>query len=132
MTCRLRFVRKKSQAPRQTQRKTRKLTVQTSSKKLDVTNTDERRGCSPMTAFPEFAIPADIALTEAKSPGVVSGERPGLWYSVRGDPLLGHLIDSDVRAAIRNLLRADPHAQVFRRNDDTLIISGISISRPLS
>jgi hypothetical protein len=47
-----------------------------------------------MTAFPEFAIPADIALTEAKSPGVVSGERPGLWYSVRGDPLLGHLIDS--------------------------------------
>jgi hypothetical protein len=25
---------------------------------------------------------------------VVSGERPGLWYSVRGDPPLGHLIDS--------------------------------------
>ena len=32
-----------------------------------------------MTAFPEFAIPADIALTETKSPGVqlCRGERPG-------------------------------------------------------
>ena len=44
--------------------------MQTSSKKVDVTNTDERRANGTMTAFPEFAIPADIALTETKSPGV--------------------------------------------------------------
>lgn len=25
---------------------------------------------------------------------VVSGEQPGLYYSVRGDPLLGRLIDN--------------------------------------
>ena len=47
---------------RQTQRKTRKLAVQqTSSKEIGVTNNDERRGCSPMTVFPEYATPADIA-----------------------------------------------------------------------
>jgi hypothetical protein len=47
-----------------------KLAVQTSSKK--VRRTEHRRTPSvrPMTAFPEFAIPADIALTETKSPGV--------------------------------------------------------------
>jgi len=85
MTCRLRFVRKKSQAPRQTQRKTRKLAAQTSSKKVDVTNTDERRGCSPMMAFPEFATPADIALTETRSSGVQlcrgSGRSSGTLYA---------------------------------------------------
>src|SRR6516164_9600515 len=62
MTCRLRFVRKKSQAPRQTQRKTHKLAAQPSSKGIGVTNNDERRGCSPMTVFPEFVTPADITL----------------------------------------------------------------------
>ena len=71
MTCHRGFVRKKSQAPRLTQRKTRKLAVQqTSSKEIGVTNNDERRGCSPMTVFPEYATPSDIALTETKSPGV--------------------------------------------------------------
>ena len=60
MTCRYGFVRKKSQAPRLTRRKTRKLAVQTSSKEVDATNNDELRRYSPMTAFPEFVIPADV------------------------------------------------------------------------
>jgi hypothetical protein len=62
MTCHHGFERKKSQATRQTQRKTRKLAVQASSKKLGATNNDECRVNSPMTAFP-VAIPADIAST---------------------------------------------------------------------
>ena len=52
---------KKGQRPRQAQRKTRKLAVQTSSKKVVVRNNDGRRAYGPMTAFPEFAIPADTA-----------------------------------------------------------------------
>jgi hypothetical protein len=44
MTCRLPFARKKSQAPRQAQRKIRKLAVQTSSKAIGKMGDDERRG----------------------------------------------------------------------------------------
>ena len=39
---------------------TRKLAVQMSSKEIGATNNHERRGYSPMTAFPEFATPANI------------------------------------------------------------------------
>jgi hypothetical protein len=66
MTCHHGFVRKKSQAPRLTQRKTRKLAVQTSTKEVGATNNDERRRYSPMTAFPEFAIPADVGQERVK------------------------------------------------------------------
>jgi hypothetical protein len=59
MTCHHGFVRKKSPAPMLTQRKTRKLAMRTSSKGIGVTNSDERRGYSPMMAFPEFAIHAE-------------------------------------------------------------------------
>ena len=59
MTCHNGFVRKKSQTRRQ--RKPRKRGVQTSSKKISVTDNDARQGHDPMTAFPEFATPADIA-----------------------------------------------------------------------
>jgi hypothetical protein len=60
MTCHRGFVTKKSQAPRQAQLKTRKLAVQMSSKEIGATNNHERRGYSPMTAFHEFATPANI------------------------------------------------------------------------
>ena len=43
-TCRLPFARQKSQAPRQAQRKIRKLAVQTSSKAIGKMGDDERRG----------------------------------------------------------------------------------------
>jgi hypothetical protein len=60
MTCHNGFVRKKSQTRRQ--HKPRKQGVQTSSKEISVTDNDARQGHDPMTAFPEFATPADIAL----------------------------------------------------------------------
>ena len=59
MTCHNGFVRKKSQTRRQ--HKPRKQGVQTSSKEISVTDNDARQGHDPMTAFPEFATPADIA-----------------------------------------------------------------------
>jgi len=51
------WLRKKSQARRQ--RKPRKQAVQTSSKRINVTDNDARRGQDPMTAFPEFATLAE-------------------------------------------------------------------------
>jgi len=59
MTCHHGFVTKKSPALKQVQRKTRKLAVQTSSKKVGIMSNDERRGHNPTMAFPEFIIPAD-------------------------------------------------------------------------
>ena len=59
MTCHNGFVRKKSQTRRQ--HKPRKQGVQTSSKEISVTDNDARQGHDPMTAFHEFATPADIA-----------------------------------------------------------------------
>jgi hypothetical protein len=59
MTCHHGCVRKKSQAPRQSLRKTHKVAVQTSSKRVGVAENDERQGHGLMTAFLEFAIPAD-------------------------------------------------------------------------
>ena len=59
MTCHNGFVRKKSQTRRQ--RKPRKQAVPASSKEISVTDNDARQGHDPMTAFPEFATPADIA-----------------------------------------------------------------------
>lgn len=86
MTCHRGFVRKKSREPRQAQRKTRKLAVQTSSKKVDVTNTDERRAYGPMTAFPEFAIPADANLIAQRSNRIVGLMRPHLRRQFGLDP----------------------------------------------
>ena len=59
MTCHNGFVRKKSQTQRH--HKPRKRGVQTSSKEISVMDNDARQGHDPMTAFPEFATPADIA-----------------------------------------------------------------------
>ena len=86
MTCHRGFVRKKSREPRQAQRKTCKLAVQTSSKKVDVTNTDERRAYGPMTAFPEFAIPADANLIAQRSNRIVGLMRPRLRRQFGLDP----------------------------------------------
>jgi len=61
MTCRPPFARKKSQAPRQARRKTRKLAVRTSSRAVSKLDDDENRGISPTTVFHEFAIPADTS-----------------------------------------------------------------------
>ena len=61
MICRLPFVTKKSQRPRQAQHKTRKPAMQTSGKAVGKMHDDERGGCRPMTVFPEFATPADDA-----------------------------------------------------------------------
>jgi hypothetical protein len=61
MTCHRGSVRKRSQVPKQAQRKTSKLAAQTSSKAIGTMDNDERRGRSPMTVFPEFVILADIA-----------------------------------------------------------------------
>jgi len=65
MTCHRGSVTKKRPAPRQAQRKTRKLAVQTSSKAIGTMDNDERRGRRPMTVFPESATPADIASVTA-------------------------------------------------------------------
>ena len=54
MTCHRGFVTKKNQAPRQAKLKTRKLAVQMSSKEIGAINNHERRGYSPITAFPEL------------------------------------------------------------------------------
>jgi hypothetical protein len=65
-------VRKKSQVPRQTQRKPRKRALQTLIKKINVTDNDESRGCDPTTAFPESVTHAD-----AQTPKVKDKPRPG-------------------------------------------------------
>ena len=67
MTCHRGSVTKKRPVPRQAQRKTRKLAVQTSSKAIGTMDNDERRGRRPMTVFPESATPADIASVTAGS-----------------------------------------------------------------
>jgi hypothetical protein len=69
MTCHHGFVKKKSLAVKLRQRKTRRQTVQTSSKKIGKTNTYERRGHDPTMAFPEFAIPADCRVVPRRSTG---------------------------------------------------------------
>ena len=60
--------------------------MQTSSKKVDVTNTDERRAYGPMTAFPEFAIPADANLIAQRSNRIVGLMRPRLRRQFGLDP----------------------------------------------
>jgi hypothetical protein len=70
MTCHHGCVRKKSPAPRQSLRKTRKLAVQTSSKRVVVAENDERQGHCLTMAFLGFAIPADIASTRQMAPAV--------------------------------------------------------------
>jgi hypothetical protein len=100
MTCRLPFARKKSQAPRQAQRKIRKLTVQTSSKAIGKMGDDERRGYSPMTAFPEFAIPADVGqerVFPVSTPGAITRNSAVMLFGCSrfSEPMRKHLRGSD-------------------------------------
>jgi hypothetical protein len=51
---------------------------------------------------------ASAQMKKPRTP-VVSGERPGLYYSYAGDPLSGHVIDSPAMVIIRLSLFARHH-----------------------
>jgi hypothetical protein len=128
MTCHRGSVTKKRPVPRQGQRKTPKLAVQTSSKAIGTMDNDERRGRRPMTVFPESATPADIASVTAGSswPAGFRGSQALLLSLRRNADQRKPLPHANFVATIHHGIPADLHRPSFEQGSYLAFLGRIS------